>query len=298
MRRSRAVMLVLGLALVACSAPVTEPQDGSANDGAPSVSRDGDAPDVQVDGSAPSLDASTIEDSAALSSDARDGSSDAANDRDAATPCPSDMALVGATCVDLYEAPNVRGALALVMYTFDESEAWCRARGKRLCFDDEWAAACGGSSAWRYPYGNTHRLGVCNDEETYRAYNQSLLNQWPASASGPNVSTLSELFTRARTTASASAAHVEAIYQGEPSGSNAGCTNASGVFDTLGNIEEWTRRRDGGATSFHGKLKGRYWGNERVGPSARDTTCQGGVTTHGDAFRFYEIGFRCCRTAG
>ena len=27
----------------------------------------------------------------------------------------------------------------------------------------------------------------------------------------------------------------------------------------MGNVEEWTRRRDGGSADFHGNLKGRYW---------------------------------------
>ena len=80
--------------------------------------------------------------------------------------------------------------------------------------------------------------------------------------------------------------HVEAIYQGEPSGSNAGCVGPAEVYDLVGNVEEWTRRRDGGVPDFHGSLKGRYWAESR--------TCQSRVTTHGDYFRFYEIGFRCC----
>jgi formylglycine-generating enzyme required for sulfatase activity len=66
-----------------------------------------------------------------------------------------------------------------------------------------------------------------------------------------------------------------------------GCTAGNGVFDLTGNIEEWTRRRDGGQANFHGNLKGRYWAETR--------TCQNSITTHGDTFRFDEIGFRCCR---
>src|SRR5262249_40434569 len=61
---------------------------------------------------------------------------DAAAADAADAPCPADMLLVGATCMDRFEAPNVPGALPLVMYTFVEAEAWCGARGKRLCFED------------------------------------------------------------------------------------------------------------------------------------------------------------------
>ena len=42
-----------------------------------------------------------------------------------------------------------------------------------------------------------------------------------------------------------------------------------------------------GAQGFTGNLEGRYWAEHR--------TCQDDITVHGDAFRFYEIGFRCCR---
>lgn len=211
---------------------------------------------------------------------------------DAAPPCPPDMLLTGTTCMDRYEAPNRDGEPPLVMYTFVEAEDWCIARGKRLCFDDEWTAACAGPEGLAYPYGDTHMPGVCNDEETWRVYDQSLLNGWPPSASDPAVESLDALYAAAAATGPAGAAaaeHVAALYQGEPAGANPGCAGAAAVRDLVGNVEEWTRRRDGGAPSFHGALKGRYWAESR--------TCQSAVTTHGDGFRFYEIGVRCCRDA-
>jgi sulfatase modifying factor 1 len=204
--------------------------------------------------------------------------------------CPADMAPVGEACMDLYEAPNVAGAAPLVMYTFDESEAWCAARGKRLCYDDEWQRACEGPARHAYPYGAARVPGRCNDDKVWRVYTQSLLSAWPAAASATGVGSLAELLAAARgkgAAAAASADHVEALYQGEGAGAYPGCVGPAGVFDLVGSVEEWTRRRDGGQVHFHGNLKGRYWAEPR--------TCQSGVKTHGDAFRFYEIGFRCCR---
>jgi|GEM_PF-1256893 len=204
--------------------------------------------------------------------------------------CPADMVPVGAACLDRFEAPNVAGELPLVMYTFTESEAWCAARGKRLCFEDEWTDACGGAAELAYPYGDARIPGLCNDAHTWLPYDQALLNGWPASASGTGVGTLEQLFAAARAvspTAEAAADHVEGLYQGEGSGTNGDCTNEVGAFDLVGNVEEWTRRRNPVAPSFHGNLKGRYWADTR--------TCQDDITVHGDAFRFYEIGFRCCR---
>jgi formylglycine-generating enzyme required for sulfatase activity len=207
---------------------------------------------------------------------------------DGSGPCPADMAPVGAACMDRYEAPNIAGAAPLVMYTFVEAEAWCAARGRRLCFDDEWLAACAGAAGDAYPYGDVHAPGTCNDDATWRAYNQTLLNGWPAAASAPEVSSLAALLAAARATGASgtsAADHVEALYQGTGGGERAGCVR-DGVHDLVGNVEEWTRRRDGGAPQFHGNLKGRYWAEAR--------TCQSNVLVHGDTFRFYEIGFRCC----
>lgn len=204
-------------------------------------------------------------------------------------PCPPDMVDVDGFCIDRFEAPNLDGELPLVMYTFVEAADWCVARGRRLCFDDEWTRACEGPDGHTYPYGDSHQPGVCNDDETWLVYDQPALNGWPSSVCTPDVAGLAELLDAARQVSGSGAAaadHVWAIYQGEASGQNTGCTHAEGAFDLCGNVEEWTRRRDGGATNFHGSLKGRYWAESR--------TCQQAVTTHGDTFRFYEIGFRCC----
>lgn len=231
---------------------------------------------------------------------ALEGGQDRGGDRalaDAAGPCPAGMTLIAAGalspyCIDRHEAPGVAGELPLVMYTFVEAEAWCQARGKRLCFDDEWTLACAGLAGTKYPYGNTHQPGVCNDDKTWRAYQPSKLDSWPTSVATPAIATLADLLAAARakgSAATASADHVEWLYQGTPSGTKTGCTQPwpAPVLDLCGNVEEWTRRRDGGRTSFHGNLKGRYWAEAR--------TCQSGVLVHGDGFRFYEIGFRCCR---
>lgn len=133
---------------------------------------------------------------------------------------------------------------------------------------------------------------MCNDEETWRVYDQDLLNLWPWDVSGPGIESLDALLEAASGTAGGAqaAAHVSTLYQGEGGGENPGCAGEARVFDLVGNVEEWTRRADGGSASFHGSLKGRYWAESR--------TCQSAVTTHGDGFRFYEIGFRCCQDAG
>jgi len=200
---------------------------------------------------------------------------------------------LGKTCMDLYEAPNVKGQVPLVMYTFPEAEAWCKARSKRLCFDDEWTAACASPTGQnKYPYGIKHKPGTCNDDKKWRLYSQSKLSGWPSSAASTTVTTLAQLLTAAKAAGSkgsVAADHVKWLYQGTAAGAKPGCVGPAGVFDLVGNVEEWTRRKDGGRSQFHGNLKGRYWAEPR--------TCQSGVKTHADGFRFYEIGFRCCEDA-
>jgi len=208
--------------------------------------------------------------------------------------CPDDMRELATACIDRWEAPNREGERPLVMYTFNEAEAWCGARDKRLCFDDEWLVACAGpaaASGLKYPYGNAREPGRCNDDRVWRQYTQGLLNGWPAAASAPSVDSLDALMQAVRdrgATASSAADHVMSLYQGTAAGERARCVGAAAVEDLVGNVEEWVRRRDGGdGAQFSGALVGRYWAESR--------TCQSRVTVHGNSFRFYEIGFRCCR---
>ncbi|MDY0059735.1 MAG: SUMF1/EgtB/PvdO family nonheme iron enzyme [Myxococcota bacterium] len=201
--------------------------------------------------------------------------------------CPEGMTPVAAACMDLYEAPNRAGALPLVMYSYVEAGSWCAARGKRLCYDDEWTTACAGEAGSSFPYGDVRVPGVCRDEALWRQYDQPVLNGWPPAANRTDVESLDALLAAVRALgANAAADHVLWLYQAAGSGDYDGCVNEQGVFDTIGNVEEWTIRRDGGAPQFHGNLKGRYWADSR--------TCQANITVHGDGFRFYEIGFRCC----
>lgn len=238
-----------------------------------------DAPDVDAsDVDAPDVDAPDVD------------LPDTEAGLDAEGPCPEDMTLVDGTCIDRFEAPNREGALPLVMFHFDEAASWCEARDKRLCYDDEWTRVCGGIDGDAYPYGNVHDPGVCNDDKVWLEYKQTLLSEWPWSIDTDPIESVDELLDAARAMGASgteAADHVAWLYQGTPSGSKVGCTTGDGAFDLAGNVEEWTRRRSGGTDGFHGNLKGRYWAEAR--------TCQQSVITHGDLFRFYEIGFRCCR---
>ena len=62
------------------------------------------------------------------------------------------------------------------------------------------------------------------------------------------------------------------------------------IYDMVGNVEEWvtTSRPEWPHVS---SLKGGYW-------SKPWSKCRGTNDSHGPNFRFYEIGFRCCRAPG
>ena len=206
---------------------------------------------------------------------------------DASLTCPPDMVLVGNSfCMDKYEAPNQKGGQPLVMFSFVESEAWCESRGKRLCYVDEWEVACQGSSKNKWSYGSEHQKGVCNDGKTWRQYAPKKLRKWDRSASDVDISSFYEQTTRMDRISLASSDHVRNLYQADPSGSNKHCVS-DGVYDLLGNVEEWTRRRHP-KVNFSGVLKGRFWAEPRH--------CIQRVSNHGDLFRFYETGFRCCKS--
>lgn len=211
--------------------------------------------------------------------------------------CPDGMARVeSGTCMDRYEAPNRKGELPLVMYSMVDGQRWCNARGKRLCYDDEWMDACRHPEVRRggWPYGKRHEPGACNDNRTAKAYSPAMHYAWPKAASAAQVNSLKGLWKLARvlggSRGEASVEHMRYLYQAVPSGSKPRCVTGDGVYDLSGNVEEWVMRRNPEGKGFTGRLMGRFWGQA--------FTCDGGVSNHGDAFRFYETGFRCCCDVG
>jgi hypothetical protein len=137
--------------------------------------------------------------------------------------CPADMVEVedmygDAVCMDMYEAPNTPLYRPLVMYDYDEAQAWCAHRSKRLCYEDEWTNGCAGPSGDAYPYGNTHVPGMCNDNQPWLLYNQTILNYYQDGWSTPEVESVEELMWSIQRTHTPQSAilvdHLEWLYQG------------------------------------------------------------------------------------
>jgi sulfatase modifying factor 1 len=215
--------------------------------------------------------------------------------------CPADMALVdGHVCVDRWEGSIVEvvpggaerlwspyvpidghegsvravsrpGVIPQGYISGKQAEGACRASGKRLCSSGEWQNACRGPDHTQFPYGESRRAGVCNDDIRpihpvpeagvllgitgghlwSEGMNQAIINQLPDTLL--------------------------------PTGERAECTNGYGVFDMVGNLHEWVDEPDG---TFRG---GYYMDTSHNGEG-----CSYATTAHDFTYHDYSTGFRCC----
>jgi hypothetical protein len=172
-------------------------------------------------------------------------------------------------CVDRYEWPNKAGALPIYMASWYEAKSSCEAIGKRLCGDTEWTLACEGPDRQPYPYGDGYVRDdhACNVDKPY-------IVPVPEKVVDPRMQ----------------AEELARLDQREPSGSRTSCVSPYGVHDMTGNVDEWVVNVSQAGKPYLSGLKGGYWGPVR-------TRCRPMTTAHQEAFRYYQIGFRCCANA-
>ncbi len=206
--------------------------------------------------------------------------------------CPSNMALVGKTCVDKYEgslveitsngevpfsahmppnghavkAKSVAGVTPQAHISMVEAQKACKASGKRLCHANEWKTACKGPEQTRYPYGNERIPGACVD--TGRTSPVQTLKGGVYNHTAMNDPALNQLANTV-----------------EATGATATCTNGYGVADMVGNVHEWA---DDG--SFHGG----YYLDTKINGEG----CSYKTSAHNSTYYDYSTGFRCCADAG
>jgi Sulfatase-modifying factor enzyme 1 len=171
-------------------------------------------------------------------------------------------------CMDMFEAPNVRGKKPLVMQSYEMAQTFCSERGKRVCAEEEWEQACEGDEHRPLAYGWKVDKNVCNSGKTWRPFDTRKLY-------GRDKDELKE--------------EVERLWQGETSGKFTACVSPYGVFDMMGNVEEWVTSRRG--RRYKGALMGGFWSKPWTG-------CRGTNDAHEESFTFYETGFRCCAAPG
>jgi len=166
-------------------------------------------------------------------------------------------------CMDQFEAPNRRGVRPYVMKSFRQTERWCKARHKRACSEQEWETACEGPEFRPLAYGWAVDKKVCNSNRGWRPFD-------------------AEAFARGGEDAKA---EVSRLWQGSQSGQHVDCVSPFGIYDMMGNVEEWVSTRTG--RRFPGALMGGFWAKPWTG-------CRGTNDAHQPSFQFYETGFRCC----
>jgi len=166
----------------------------------------------------------------------------------------------------------------------DQAELACRNAGFRLCTVEEWQSACRGPKAAMFPYGTNHRVdGRCNthkfpDSEhlvlyfypdakwTTQEMNDPRINQFPDGLA--------------------------------TTGHYVQCTNAYGVFDMVGNLQEWVAdlvedgKREGNAIALGDHYMGQ--GKNFEGCEARNVAHDYHPDEPERNQRDYSTGFRCC----
>ena len=179
--------------------------------------------------------------------------------------CPDEMANMGRSCIDRFEASrpdatayepgvefgaarSVQGVLPWQPQSPVEAVSACAMAGKRLCGHEEWLAACTGSlgpSGFLYPYGNAYKERVCNDFNAYR-------------------------------------------HGAIPTGAMPGCVSRVGAFDMLGNAWELVLDADSAPSIMVG---GGYYSQQA------DCQTQYPAPQVPNSWYATDYGFRCCKDA-
>jgi formylglycine-generating enzyme len=236
-------------------------------------------------------------------------------------PCPEGMALVQRFCIDRFEAdlvspdadgglakfpPNQRpatgvrfaarsvpGVLPQAYISRVEAAAACANAGKRLCSMKEWRRTCEGQLRTKYPYGEHHVAGVCNNEKGHLLsirYGSNPSHWKYENFNDPSLDATPGFLAR--------------------TGEYEGCTTPEGVHDLVGNLHEWVsdmvdadlvekleaeevERHNQPWKEGNGVFMGGFFSTaDQHGPGCMFTTI-----AHEPTYHDYSIGFRCCASA-
>jgi formylglycine-generating enzyme len=177
-------------------------------------------------------------------------------------------------CIDKYEYPNKKGAHPVWNASWFEAQATCKSKGKRLCWQSEWTAACEGKKQTPFPYGFSRDHKKCNID-----------NAWIEPKMGPQGFLFLSQEPEVRF------AELSRLDMSVPSGSMPECKSDFDVYDQTGNFDEWTTNDEKPEEkSQWAALKGGAWGHVR-------NACRPASHNHFPQENYYFWSFRCCNDA-
>ena len=154
-------------------------------------------------------------------------------------------------CIDRDEYVRPPEVLPAVHFDWNEAQAACEERGARLCSEAQWEHACEGDVRLPYPYGFSRDSSACNFDRT-------------------DLGQMGEGLTDHRF----------------PPGSFPRCVSPFGVYDMVGNVDEWTERV-GVPAPNRSALHGGWWLPGR-------NNCRQATLGHTEDYSAKQVGFRCC----
>jgi sulfatase-modifying factor enzyme 1 len=157
-----------------------------------------------------------------------------------------------------YVARSAAGVTPQAYVSAAQADRACRAAHKRLCAAVEWRAACGGSRANAFPYGPARVAGKCHDTGTAPAVALHVTD-----LNDPRLDQLPDTIAK--------------------TGAFPDCVNDYGVYDMVGNLDEWT-------ADPNGTFQGGYW----LDTTQHGEGCAYRTIAHGFDYHDYSTGFRCC----
>ncbi len=159
-------------------------------------------------------------------------------------------------CIDRFELTPEGYEYPLTHVNWTEAGILCKRMDKRLCHEEEWEFACEGPDAVPYPYGYVRDGARCNHDI-------------------PEI----ELVTKPD----------HFIDHRMKRDALPSCVSPFGVFNLVGNVDEWTTRRSD-PRGQRAILRGGWWLQGR-------NRCRAATSNHGEIYAGMQTGFRCCKAA-
>jgi hypothetical protein len=179
-------------------------------------------------------------------------------------------------CIDTYEYPNHKGERPQTWMNWYDVKNACEAQGKRLCTKEEWTFACEGPDMQPYPYkghgthpGYSRDKTACNFDNPVPHEIRDILKV--SRPDQPEAIILQNLLV--------------------PSGDMPDCVSPFGVYDMVGNADEFVNNtaipeHSPSAPYRSGLMSGHVFGVRNQ--------CRAITDGHNEWFGWYETSGRCC----